>query len=77
MTHSLGDLAARYGVTKRTVRAWIASGELRALDLGRRFGSGKPRLRVTDADLADFENVRRVAAVPRATRRKREKLHFY
>jgi excisionase family DNA binding protein len=42
-TVSVKDVAERYGVTPHTVLSWIASGELRAVNVGRRAGAKKPR----------------------------------
>jgi excisionase family DNA binding protein len=46
------EIAERYGFDKQTVRAWIAKGELRAVNLG---GTGKgAKYRVHPDDLDDF-----------------------
>ena len=37
------DLCERFGVEEHTVLGWIKSGELRAMNCGRRPGSKKPR----------------------------------
>jgi hypothetical protein len=58
------DLQERYEVTEKTVLSWIHSGELKALQLGRKLGSRKPRWRVTPEALAAFEALR--AFTPRA-----------
>ncbi len=46
MTYSVKDVAERYHVGIHTVLQWIASGELRAVNVGRKPGSKKPRCRV-------------------------------
>ncbi|HET7356890.1 MAG TPA: helix-turn-helix domain-containing protein [Nocardioidaceae bacterium] len=53
---SLGDVAAMYGVTTRTVRQWVAEGRLPA----KRINARCIRVRVDDAD-ALGEPVRVVA----------------
>ncbi len=80
MTHTVADVAERYGVCEHTVLGWIARGELRAINVGRRPGGKKPRWRITQEALAEFE-LGRTATPPlrRAERRKRsaEVIEFY
>jgi excisionase family DNA binding protein len=57
-TYSVRDLRERYGVSEHTVLQWIRSGELRAINVGRRPGAKKPRWRVTQAALDAFEAAR-------------------
>jgi excisionase family DNA binding protein len=45
--YTIQDLQRRYGVTVHTVLGWIRSGELRAVNVGRRRGARKPRWRIT------------------------------
>jgi excisionase family DNA binding protein len=78
--YTVDDLCKRYGVTEGTVLAWIKSGALSALNVGRRLGAKKPRWRVSPEALAAFESARTPAAQPpRGTRRKRqgEVIAFY
>jgi hypothetical protein len=73
-------VASRYGVTEAAVLAWIRSDELRALNVGRKPGSKKPRWRVSEQALAEFEAGRVVTPlVPRARRRRRAEnvIEFY
>lgn len=63
------DVAERYDVTPATVLAWIKSGDLQAVNVGRRANAGKPRWRITAAALEAFEAARTAAAAPVATRR--------
>lgn len=76
-------IAERYGVTEATVLAWIRSGELRAVNVGRRAGAKKPRWRVTAAALEAFEQIRSAAPIEGTPRRKRraadrdEGFYFY
>jgi excisionase family DNA binding protein len=81
-TLSVKDLCDRYGITEHTVLGWIRSGELRAVNVGRAPGKIKPRWRITQDALDDFErlrsNAQAVAVAPR--RRKRhepEVIEFY
>lgn len=58
MTYSVKDICQRFGVTETTVRTWIHSGELRALNCGRSLAKRKPRWRVTQEALDKFERLR-------------------
>jgi hypothetical protein len=70
--YTVQDLQRRYGVTVHTVLGWIRSGELRAVNVGRRPGAKKPRWRVTEEALVAFEQLRTPApSVSRARRRNR------
>lgn len=64
-------IAKLYVVSPDKVLAWIRSGELRAINVVSKAG-GRPRYRVSAADLAAFEAAR--AAVPaRPTRPSRQR----
>lgn len=79
-TLTVKELAERYAVTGQTILAWIRRGELRAINVGRRPGAKKPRWRVTQEALADFELARTPAPPPPRTRRRRqqvEAVEFY
>ena len=65
------ELQRRYAVTSHTVLGWIRSGELRAINVGRRPGARKPRWRITADALAAFESLRTPAAPLPKVRRKR------
>lgn len=74
------DLTKRFGVTVHTVLAWIRSGELRAVNVGRSPGARKPRWRTTEQALSEFEALRTpTPPPPRAKRRKRpaDVIEFY
>lgn len=75
------DLCERYGVNEHTVTAWIRSGELRAINVGRKPGGKKPRWRITAEALASFELLRTHSPPPARTRRRRQSagyvLEFY
>ncbi len=53
-SYSLPELAEECAVSPRTIEAWIASGELRAINVSRNRSSRKPRLRVLQSDLDAF-----------------------
>jgi hypothetical protein len=64
-------LADRYGTTTQTILNWIRRGELKAINIGRTPNGRKPRWRISEAAVAEFEagRTQRVAAPVR--RRKR------
>jgi excisionase family DNA binding protein len=79
-TLSVRDLCERYGVTEHTVLGWIRSGELRAVNVGRKPGAKKPRWRITQEALELFEQLRTPAPpLPRTRRKKRpaDVIEFY
>jgi len=79
-TLSVRDLCERYGVSAHTVLSWIRSGELRAVNVGRRPGARKPRWRISAQALEAFEQLRTPAPpTPRARRKKRpaDVIEFY
>lgn len=65
------DLQQRYDVTERTVLLWIQSGELKAMHMGRRMGSKKPRWRVSQAALDAFEALRTATPSAQPVRRRK------
>jgi excisionase family DNA binding protein len=78
--YTVEDLTNRYGVTVHTVLTWIRSGELKAVNVGRTPGARKPRWRVSEEALAEFEAKRtQMPPVPRSKRRKRptDVIEFY
>ena len=66
------ELCDRYGVGEHTVLGWIKSGELRAINCGRRPGSKKPRWRITAEALEAFELLRTHSPPPPRTRRRKQ-----
>jgi excisionase family DNA binding protein len=68
---TVGEIAERYGVTEHTVLGWIRSGELKAVNVGRRAGSKKPRWRVSQAAVAAFEAARSATPATEGRRVKR------
>ena len=65
------ELAKRWRVKPERVIGWIKSGELRAFDVSSRPGVGKPRYRIPQDAIIEFEN-RRSAAQVKTTRRMRQ-----
>jgi excisionase family DNA binding protein len=77
---SVRALCERYGVREHTVLGWIRSGELRAVNVGRRPGAKKPRWRITQEALETFEQLRTsTLPAPRTRSRKRpvDVIEFY
>lgn len=57
------EIQRRYGVTVHTVLGWIRAGELRAVNVGRAPGKKKPRWRITEHALEQFELARTARGV--------------
>lgn len=64
------EVGKRLGVNAEKVLGWIRSGELRAVDVSIRHGSGRPRWRISEADLEDFLRARSAAPIPKKSRRR-------
>ena len=64
------ELARLLRVSRDRVRAWIASGELPALNTAPA-RCGRPRLVILPQHLAEWERSRRAAPQPKPSRRKR------
>ena len=66
------QVAQRYGVSPDTVRGWIASGQLPAVNVGK---GSRPRFRISADALRDFDAKRPPQVVPtaRSQRRRRAK----
>jgi len=71
---TIAEIAARFGVGERTVGGWIQDGHLKAVDVSRKLGSRKPRLRISDESLREFERLRSATAstsvAPRGRKRR-------
>jgi len=65
------QVAKQLGVNPDKVRAWIASGELKATNVVLRHGLSRPRYRIAEADLEVFKQARAAQPAPRKTRRQR------
>jgi hypothetical protein len=66
-------VAARYSVSAATVREWITSGDLAAVNVSRSAASRKPRWRISASALEAFEARRAPTLSPLAPRRQRRK----
>lgn len=64
-------VAERYGVDVKKIVGWIRRGELRAVNVATCTG-GRPRYRISPADLAAFEVARSAGPQPRVVRRKKD-----
>jgi len=75
------EVCDRYGVDEHTVLSWITkTGELRAVNVGRKPGSKRPSWRITPEALASFELLRTHSPTPPPSRRRRqspEVIQFY
>jgi excisionase family DNA binding protein len=71
-TLTVAEIADRFGVDPHTVLGWIRSGELRAINVGRKPGARKPRWRITAEALTTFELCRTANPAPPPTRRRRQ-----
>jgi excisionase family DNA binding protein len=80
-TYSVRDVCERYAVSEHTVLTWIRSGELRAVNVGRRPGAKRPRWRIAAAALEAFEAARMPVPPPARGRRQRQRepdiIRFY
>lgn len=65
------EVAELYGVSVDVVLTWIKNGELRATNAARRASGGKPRWKISPADLAAFELARSNTPTPKPQRRRR------
>lgn len=69
------QVAKRLGVCPESVISWIRSGQLTAIDVSSRPGVGRPRFRISEADLQAFLASRAVA--PPGQRRRRARIKEY
>jgi excisionase family DNA binding protein len=78
--YTVADLCQRFGVREHTVLGWIAQGELAATNVGTKPGLRKPRWRISEQALADFELARTTTPPTPKVRRRRqdaEVVEFY
>lgn len=67
------DVKKRYAVSEQTVIGWIKSGELKAVNVGRKLGNKKPRWRISEEAIKAFEASRTPTleiAAPRKIRKR-------
>jgi transposase len=67
-------VAKRYGVSEDKVLGWINRGELRAINVAARLG-GRPRWRIPEDAIVEFEAARSAQPSVRTTRRRRKQEH--
>jgi transposase len=65
------QIAKRFGVDAHKVLSWIRRGELRAVNVADRTG-GRPRFKISPADLAIFEAARSAGPQPKVARQRRK-----
>lgn len=70
------EVASHYGVKIQTVIGWIKSGQLKAINVAS-VGSDRPRYRMSDDHLREFELLRAVVVAPKVTRTRRPKVMDY
>jgi hypothetical protein len=63
------DLSKRYTVKPHTILAWLHSGELKGINVGRAIDKLKPRWRISQAAVDAFEAAR-TPTVEQTTRRR-------
>lgn len=66
------QLAQRYGVKVTKVLTWIATGQLRALNVATKV-TGRPRWRITPEAIDAFETSRTAQAQPAKASRRRQR----
>ena len=69
---SVKELAERYVCSQEKVLDWIATHQLRAVNIARKAKGIKPRWRVSEADLLAFEEARASTPAPQPQRRRRK-----
>jgi excisionase family DNA binding protein len=62
---SFAQVAELVGVSRSTVRGWVKSGELRAVNVSQTLHSQKPRFRILRCDLDEFLENRRMGVTSR------------
>ena len=70
LTYSPAEVAKSYGASVDKVVGWIRSGRLTAINIGN--GGVKPRWRIRESDLAEFEQSRLSQAPAKPARRRRK-----
>ena len=72
MTMTVKQVADEYGVSQHCVLAWIASGDLHAVNVGRAADGRRPRWRIRKEALEAFDAARTPAPPPVRTRRRKK-----
>jgi hypothetical protein len=66
-------LAAHWGVDPAKVIGWIVAGELAAINAATSLSAARPRYRISQQAIADFERRRAVTPPPPQTTRRKQK----
>ncbi len=69
----VSDIEKRLGVDEHAVLGWIKSGELKAVNVGRSPGKKRPRWRISEQALAEFEATRSSGPALSLSPRRRKK----
>ena len=73
MTYTVKQIQERYGISQHSVLYLISTNQLKAINVGRDPGKLKPRWRITEQALREFEEARAASPPPpKPTRRRRE-----
>ncbi len=67
---TVNEIAAQRGVKDSTVRAWITSGDLKAVNCSPKRDSQKPRYKISPEALAAFDRLRAAVPEPEPTRQR-------
>ena len=73
MTYTIKQIQERFSVSQATVLHWCASGQIKAINVGRDPGKARARWRITEQALRDFEASRVATPAPQPQTRKRKK----
>ena len=78
-TFGIKDICDKFAVGEHTVLGWIRRGELKAINVSRK-PTGRPKWRVTQEALQEFELARTPTPTPPRTRRRKragDVIEFY
>lgn len=73
MYFTVRDIEKLLGVDEHAVLGWIKSGELKAINVGRSPNKKKPRWRISQAALEEFERLRSATPLTQITPRRRKR----
>jgi excisionase family DNA binding protein len=76
-TYTVKQICDRFGVHEQTALTWIHNGELKAVNVGREPGKLKPRWRITEEALQEFEAKRTSTTTPAPVKRSRARKYNY
>jgi len=72
-SYSVKDIQEKFSVSQATVLHWLATGQLKCLNVGRDPGKRRARYRITEKQLEEFESNRATAPPTPTTRRRKPK----